>query len=346
MTSKLYRKVLAGTLLASTVLVASVASNAKANPIAPTSDMTGGMAASMTGRDLLSGQASAHQLAPVAVNTMMLSRPDVGGSVSRLIAGSVDVAQSPTRDTFAPLSDEDIRRQLLIDPGDTIDFSRPSPVPSSSFLTPSAYGADWGDAYIGLAGSTGGNNADRLDGSASLGFGLGNSVRNVGLEVGVSIISLDGFADDGVVGFKLHKSFPQANNLAIALGWSNPIKWGAANQAEDTFYGVATQRFNLRPSAANRLPLTVSLGLGTGSFRSTGAIAADDNDVNVFGSAALRVIPEVSVISSWNGTGLGLAASAAPFDFPAVLTLGVSDVTGNTSDGAQFQGSLGYSFNF
>jgi len=350
MTFKLYRKTLVGSLLAATFLVGGVAFKAEANSATLTTSMMG----SMTGQELVAGQFNARPLAPISVDAMLIARPAPRSTVSRsVISQSIsepaDIAQSsvqPTNDTFSPLSDAEIRQQLLINPGDTIDFSGPRAVPSSSFLTPSAYGADWGDAYIGLAGATGGNNTDRLDGSASVGFGLGDAVRNVGLEVGVGIISLDGFADDGIVGFKLHKVFPQANNLAVALGWANPIKWGAATEAEDTFYGVATQRFNLRSNAANRMPLTVSLGAGTGTFRSTGAIAADDNAVNVFGSAALRVIPEVSLISSWNGTGLGLAASTAPFNFPAVLTLGVSDVTGNTSDGAQFQGSLGYSFSF
>ena len=254
-------------------------------------------------------------------------------------------------DSFAPDSPADLRQRLLIDPDaqldPTVPVEFPQAVPSSTFLVPSAYGADWGDAYIGVAGSTGGDQTRRTDGSAALGFGFGDAVRNVGLEVGVGIISLDGFADDGIVGFKLHKVFPQAGNLAVAAGWTNPIKWGNANDAEDTFYGVATKQFSLRPNAANQMPLTTSLGVGTGTFRSIGAIDADDNGVNVFGSAGLRVLPQLSVISSWNGTGLGLAASVVPIRrIPFVLTLGVSDVTGNTDEGAQFQGSAGYAFRF
>jgi hypothetical protein len=250
---------------------------------------------------------------------------------------------SGTNDTFAPLSDDEIRRLLLIDSNAVLD--RPQPIPSSSFLTPSAYGADWGNAYVGIAGATAGNRSD-LDGSASVGVGFGDAVENLGVELSVGIISLDGFADDGIVGFKLHRVFPEANNLAVALGWSNPIKWGAANNAEDTFYGVVTQRFNLQPGRSNPLPLTASVGIGTGTFRSTGAIAARNNAPNVFGSVALRVIPEVSVISSWTGSGLGFGVSAAPFDFPLILTTGVSDVTDNTVEGPRFHGAIGYSFAF
>lgn len=256
---------------------------------------------------------------------------------------ALEVAQ--VEGTFAQRTDEDIRQQLLIDVDDNILLDRPQPIPSSSFLTPSAYGADWGDAFISLSGATEGNRSD-LDGSLSLGLGLGNAIETVGLEVAVGIISLDGFADDGIVGFKLHKVFPQANNLGIAAGWSNPVKWGAAETEEDTFYGVVTQRFDLRSGQSNALPLTASVGVGTGTFRSNGAIAAGDNSPNIFGSLGLRVIPEVSVVTSWTGNSLGVAASAAPLSVPLVVTAGVSDVTDNTVEGARFQGSLGYSFSF
>lgn len=254
-------------------------------------------------------------------------------------------------DSFAPDSPADLRQRLLIDPDaqfdPTVPVDSPKAVPSSTFLVPSAYGADWGDTYAGLAGSTGSDRDRSTDGSAAIGIGFGDAVRNIGVEVGVGIISLDGFADDGIVGFKLHKIFPQAGNLAVAAGWTNPIKWGNANNAEDTFYGVATKQFRLRPNASNQMPLTASLGVGTGTFRSVGAIDADDNGVNVFGSAGLRIIPQVSVISSWNGTGLGLATSIVPIRrLPWVLTLGASDVTGNTDEGAQFQGSFGYGIRF
>lgn len=255
-------------------------------------------------------------------------------------------------DTAAPPSDQEIREQLLTTPNsaetpeiDVLD-RRPQPVPSSTFITPNAYGADWGDFYIGSAGATE-DTQDGLDGSASVGMGFGNAVDNVGVELNVGIISIDGFADDGTVGFKVHKLFPGANNLGVAVGWYNPISWGAAKQDEDTFYGVVTQRFDLRPEKDNPLPLTTSLGVGTGAFRSNGAIAAGDNAPNLFGSVGLRVIPQVSLVSSWSGRALGLAASAAPFqNLPFVFTAGVADLTDNTEDGTQFVGGLGYSFGF
>ena len=241
--------------------------------------------------------------------------------------------------------DEAIRQQLYVDIDENILLDRPQPVPTSSFLTPSAYGADWGDAFISVSGVTEGDRSD-LDGSISLGIGLGDAEENVGVEVAVGIISLDGFAEDGIVGAKLHKVFPRANNLGVAIGWANPVKWGAAEDEEDTFYGVLTHRLDLRRGQRNPVPLTTSLGVGTGTFRSNGAIAAGENTPNVFGSLGLRVIPEVSVVTSWTGNSLGAAVSTAPLAVPLVLTAGVSDITDNTVEGPRFHGSIGYSLSF
>ncbi len=253
-------------------------------------------------------------------------------------------SSSPGGDTFAPLTEEEVRQQLLIDP-DAAPSQRLRPLPASTFLVPTAYGADWGDVFVGIAGNTNGN-TDKFDGSASLGFGLGSAVDFVGLEINSSIISLDGFADDGTIGFKLHRVFPSVGNLGIAVGWENPVKWGAASDDEETYYGVVSNRFDLRHGQVNPLPMTVSVGVGTGAYRSAGAVTAGDNDPNVFGSISLRVQPELSVISSWTGRALGIAASAAPFKNPFVFTVGLSDITDNTPEGIRLNASVGYGYTF
>jgi hypothetical protein len=381
MTNRMYQKAFPGIVLA--IALSLVGTTAQASTGNLSEGLLLGKASlnGLTGPDLVSGNLASSQAVTPLQPTIPLSPvvrfSPVGAQAEQVNAAPVadarvmqpdeqtaerlkvqnQVTQSPealelqvaqaVEDTFAPLSDEEIRQQLLIDPNlDIADLLEgPQAVPSSTFLTPSAYGADWREGYVGVSGSTVDSNRE-VDGSINFGFGLGDAVDNVGVELNASIISLDGFGEDGSLGFKLHKTFPQLNNLAVALGWSNPITWGAAQDAQDTFYGVVTQRYDLQPNRRNPLPLTASIGVGTGSFRSTGAIASGDNSPNLFGSVALRVIPEVSVISSWSGSALGLAVSAAPFDAPFVVTAGVSDITDNTVNSTQFVGSMGYSFKF
>ncbi|WP_017318157.1 hypothetical protein [Mastigocladopsis repens] len=239
-----------------------------------------------------------------------------------------------------------LRQQLLIDP----IFIEGRPVgqaaPASSAGTPTGYGASWRQAYVGVGGYVP-FDGDNIDGSASVGFGLGDAVKSIGAEISVNVTSLGGqnfdFGESGGIGLKLHKYF--ADGTAVAVGWSNPVKWGEVNNARDTFYGVVTKPFYLQPN--NQLPLTVSLGLGTGSFRSKGAIEADENPINFFGSVGLRVAPQVSVVSSWTGNSLNVGGSFTPLrQTPIVINAIFTDVTNNLEQASGLSLSAGYVFQF
>ncbi|BAY66505.1 hypothetical protein NIES22_66440 [Calothrix brevissima NIES-22] len=246
-----------------------------------------------------------------------------------------------------------LRQELLIEP--ILEIPRPRAAsPGSSAGTPSAFGASWGQAFIGGGGFIPFGKG-KVDGSLSVGFGLGDAVKSVGLEVDINIYSIGGqkellgdFGESGGVGFKLHKFF--ADGTAVAVAWSNPVTWGEGNRAKDTIYGVVTRAFYLQPNSPNnKLPLTVSLGVGTGSFRSLGAQRdrSADNPPNFFGSLGLRVIPEASLVASWTGSALNLGASFAPFqNIPVVINAIFTDVTDNSVSGNGFSLSTGYSFKF
>jgi hypothetical protein len=233
-------------------------------------------------------------------------------------------------DTFAETNR--LRQELLIDPIIQIGETPLKASPGSSAGTPTAYGASWGQAFVG--GGLFFPFDNKVDGSLSLGFGLGNAVKSAGLEVSFNIISLGGqnnffgdFADSGTVGLKLHRTL--AGGTAVAVGWSNAIKWGEADIPQETIYGVVSHKFDA---------LSVSLGVGSGSFRSKGARNARDNDPNLFGSIGYRVTPQVSLVSSWTGSGLNLGTSFAPFKQTPVVTDNVNS--------SGFSLSTGYSLQF
>ncbi|MEA5516170.1 hypothetical protein [Nodularia sp. UHCC 0506] len=259
-------------------------------------------------------------------------------------------SSSPAGDTFSET--DKLRQELLVDPITTV-VDLPTATPGSTAGTPSAYGASQGQAYIG-----GGlyfpfdENKDRVDGSFSLGFGLGDEVESVGLEVNINITSAGGggdgfdFGDSGGVGFKLHRYL--GDGSAVAVGWSNPVKWGDVSGTKETIYGVFTKSFPLQPdNPENILPLTTSVGFGSGVFRSKGAIEADTNAMNLFASLGLRVTPQVSLVSSWTGNRLNMGASFVPFKkIPIVINTLFVDITDNLDTGAGFSLSGGYSFRF
>jgi hypothetical protein len=240
-----------------------------------------------------------------------------------------------------------LRQQLLIEP--IVIEGKAKASPASSAGTPTGYGASWRQAYVGVGGYLpfdGGN----VDGSASVGFGLGDAVKSVGVELGVNVTSLGGqdldFGQSGAVGLKVHKYF--ADGTAVAVGWSNPIKWGEVSNTKETFYGVVTRAFDLQPkNPNNRMPLTVSLGLGTGSFRSQGAIAAGDNSINFFGSLGLRIAPQVSLVTSWTGNSLNVGGSFAPLpNTPLVINAIFTDITDTFDNATGLSISAGYVFQF
>lgn len=241
-------------------------------------------------------------------------------------------------DTFGEINK--LRQDLLIEPIVEVTKTGGGAAPGSSAGTPSAYGASWKQAFIG-AGFFFPFDGD-VDGSLSLGFGLGDAVKSVGLEVSTNIISVGGqkpnfgdFADSGTMGFKLHKSLP--DGTAVAFGWSNAIKWGEANTPRETLYGVITKRFD---------KLTVSLGVGSGGYRSKGGIKSGDNDPNLFAGLGYRFIPQASLVTSWTGSTWNLGASFVPLkSAPIVVNAIFTDVTDNVN-GSGFSLSAGYSLQF
>ncbi|MDB9346120.1 hypothetical protein PN456_22615 [Nodularia spumigena CS-586/05] len=263
-------------------------------------------------------------------------------------------------DTFG--DSDKLPQELFIDPilirqKPSIKPKAQKAFPGSSAGNPSAYGASSGQVYIGLGVVVplDEDSEGFVDGSYSAGFGLGDPIKSVGLEVNANFSSAGGdylkggefdVGTSGYMGFKLHKYFP--DGTAVALGWLNPVKWGESSNNQDTIYGVVTKAFPLQPNNPNhKLPLTISVGVGTGGFRSLGARAANENNANIFASLGLRVIPQASLVSSWTGNRLNIGSSITPFkNIPLIINAIVTDVTRNFDTGLGFSFSAGYSFRF
>lgn len=217
--------------------------------------------------------------------------------------------------------------------------------PSITFLTPSAYGKSWGNASVGIGFQARNRFSDRADAVLGVGVGFGDPEKIVGLDVGVTSVSTlrrTPFTA-GTVSLKVHRRIAQ--DLAVAVGVQNLIRWGT-NDSVTSPYGVVTKRFRLQENTETPLSqVYVSAGLGSGTFESD----VDDrlDSVGAFGSVALRVIRPVNVIAEWSGQELTLGASWTPFpEIPLVIAPGVTDITGNAGDGARFILGVGYGINF
>jgi hypothetical protein len=289
---------------------------------------------------------------PKSVPTFLSDRRAVNsGEAKQLMANPVDerpssVAAAPESDV-APESEEmqRLRQQLLIEP--LVQLRAPGFSPGSTAGGPSAFGANFGDAYIGVSGSNRRAKVNEADGSMGLGFGLGDSSKYVGLEVSVNLGSIRKFAANGEVGLKLHRKL--SSKSSIAIGYDGGIVWGEENRGrESTLYGVVSQVIPLRPeNQDNSMPLTLSLGVGGGRFRSLNDVINQRDSVGVFGSLGLQVAPQASLVSSWTGRDLNLGVSFVPIrTTPLFVTAVAANVLQRDDNATVFSLSLGYGFNF
>ena len=215
--------------------------------------------------------------------------------------------------------------------------------PGSSAQSPTAYGAEFGDGYLG-AGLQGRMRyvkdlplSKRMDGAVFAAFGLGNSEKNIGFEGDITSFSTvrSGFFNHSSFSFKIHRRL--SRRLAIAAGWEDAIRTKGLDGGT-SIYGVAS-------SAYKRV--TMSGGLGGGRLRTESNIDNGIHRVNAFGSLGVRVADPVSLIADWAGQDLALAASIVPFvRLPLYIMPGFADLTGSAGDGARFILGVGLGFRF
>ena len=219
-------------------------------------------------------------------------------------------------------------------------LTAPVAAPGMAFGSPTAFGAGWGQAFAGIGGQTVDEPNSEVDGSALLGFGLGDPHRYLAFEAAMNVISLtDSFGDAGSWGFKAHHTF--GDRSAIAVGLADTGGWGDAKETSTTTYAAYSRVMDLDPASPKR-PLTLAWNVGIGNE----SLADPDEDIGVFGSVALSWHRQSSVIADYNGRDLGLAVSAVPFyRIPLVITAGLINVTERYED-LQFAGGIGYLHSF
>lgn len=213
--------------------------------------------------------------------------------------------------------------------------------PAISANTPTGFGAAFGDVWGGVGMQLTTRFTVQPDALVGAGVGLGDASRFVGLDVDAISFSTvrHGIASRGGIDVKVHRllgartAFAVGVESAVSRNVDHPPSW----------YGVGSRVLQLRrgPGAAFG-ELTTSVGVGNGRFRSEDDWLDDIKTFNVFGSAALRVIEPVSLITEWTGQDLAINVSVVPLRrFPFVFTAGVVDATRRTGDGPRFIAATG-----
>jgi hypothetical protein len=221
---------------------------------------------------------------------------------------------------------------------------KPVNAPVGGITTPSGFGANFGDIFIGagyqdnlpIAFAPPGSSPRTVYGG---GIGVGNARSLIGLEASYTSAGAQ-IGDRGGVNFKVHKQL--GDNVSVAAGWENAIRNGytTANDPRDTFYGVVTAVLPMGETSN----FTASVGGGNGRFRTFGDLAADNNTANIFGSLGLRVSENIGLVADYNGRNLNIG-------LPLTLKLGDSlgfqvtpvllDVAGDQNSGPKSRFGIG-----
>ena len=239
---------------------------------------------------------------------------------------------------------EELRQELKINP--KVILSKQTYPPSLSAGIPSAFGASWGDTFIGFSGATAGKERNNVDGSITLGFGLGDSYKLAGLTFAYNIGSIRNFGSNGT--FDLQGSrvvyADQTKQVAAAIGWSSFGQYsnGSESTIPSTLWGGITSVTLLNPEdSVNKLPLLLSVGVGGGYF------SGYDGSTNAFGGVGLQVAPQLGLGLGWSGVGLNVGLSFVPVPtIPLTLTATGGDLTNNSEGGSRFILSVTYGYNF
>jgi len=224
------------------------------------------------------------------------------------------------------------------------DYTRGQPV--STINTPTAYGQQLGDVYGGFGYQDRIRYADWRDGVASVGLGLGDPVRYVGVDVAVHLLdTYTDFAEDRSLSLKLHRRLPYRS--AVAVGHENLWHTDGTDGGSSRYVVVSkVVLLRDRPTAALG-SVVVNAGLGTDRFLSEARFVRRENGLNAFGSVAVRVLSPVNAVANWTGQDLALGLSIAPVrTWPLVVTPAVVDVTGRAGDGARFAVGAGLNYRF
>ena len=222
---------------------------------------------------------------------------------------------------------------------------------AKSIMTPSAWGAAYGSAFVGAGAVERTPYLPSADGIVGLGYGMGDPVLRVGLQLGTTVSDLSEF-NNVSFSFKLHRYLARGTSIAIG-GESLFSDNRFADDVGDTFYFVVShvvQAFGASRPGVGRVHLSVGAGTGRFSKKSDRDFSEGKgrDGTTGFGSIAVEVTRGMNAIVEWTGTNLltGVSRTIQLGTVPMSLSLGLSDLTSYTGDGVRLLGgaALGVSF--
>ncbi len=222
-----------------------------------------------------------------------------------------------------------------------------------SISTPTGWGAAFNTVFAGGGYQNPVPFDDVDDAVMAAGFGILDPVKWVGLEASFTVIDVSEFGEF-TMGAKLHRYL--GKGTAIAFGAEHLVENleaddGTSLDLDPTFYGVISHTFQgMDGNAPGTGRVHMSLGVGNGRFAEkplrAQAAGLGEDGTYVFGNVAVEAFRNLNLIGEWDGLGLNAGVSYT-LPLPGIsagITLGVADITEQSSDQPRFVAGGGFGF--
>jgi hypothetical protein len=222
---------------------------------------------------------------------------------------------------------------------------------AKSIMTPSAWGAAFGSAFLGAGAVDRTPYLPSADGVVGLGYGMGDPVLYVGLQLGTTVSDLSEF-NNVSFSFKIHRYLAKGTSIAVG-GESLFSNDRFADDVGDSFYFVVShvlQAFGSNTPGIGRIHMSAGVGSGRFAKKSDRDFAEGKgrHGTVVFGSLSVEVLRDTNAILEWTGTNLltGVSRTFQARTVPISFSLGLSDLTNYSGDGVRLIGgaAIGVSF--
>ena len=211
---------------------------------------------------------------------------------------------------------------------------------AQTLTTPTAEGASNNIVFMGVGGSSPAPYATKADGAAVIGFGVGDPIKNLGIQV--CLISLD-LSQWDRYSTAIHLSRSLGNGSTFGVGVENIMLTDGGDTAK-SYYAVYSQVVQTEPfinktTGVSRLHFSIGAGNGRFADKSGDDIASGkgEHGTYIFGNVAYEVADQFNVITDWNGINLnaGVSKTFMIGKYPLVIAVGAADLTNYSGDGVR-----------
>lgn len=179
------------------------------------------------------------------------------------------------------------------------------------------------------------------DGSAVLGFGLGDAENSVGVQLNAHITSLtDDFGDSGYLSIKASRRLSAGQSPVYgSLIFGQLANWGDANPRDANFSAAITRFTWVNNEGSGRAyPLMMTLGAGTD-------LRNNDTDPGVFAGIGVGLSENMSASLAWTGESVTVGTGFKIRGLDDIgFGLAIDDAL-NQVDNRRLILSIGYRFN-